>query len=104
MRVNIKSNTILSGEDVRNVIDDLARKGIYTKKIVCYFNCVDSDGKYVYCDADYSDRSYGSDRKIKKIGFSSENKDFRKRIKYTREKEEKILSALVVILVYENFS
>ena len=48
MRVNIKSNTILSGEDVRNVIDDLARKGIYTKKIVCYFNCVDSDGKYVY--------------------------------------------------------
>jgi hypothetical protein len=32
MRVNIKSNTILSGEDVRNVIDDLARKGIYTKK------------------------------------------------------------------------
>ena len=58
--------------------------------------------------------------KLKKLGFlaririlenelnirekKKKNKDFRKRIKYTREKEEKILSALVVILVYENFS
>ena len=64
MRVNIKSNTILSGEDVRNVIDDLARKGIYTKKIVCYLNCVDSDEKHVCCDADYSDRSYNITKKM----------------------------------------
>ena len=80
MRVNIKSNTILSGEDVRNVIDDLARKGIYTKKIVCYFNCVDSDGKYVYCDADYSDRSYNI---TKKNGYNiRQNTRRRKNHKY----------------------
>lgn len=72
MRVKIKSNTILSGEDVRNVIDDLARKGIYTQKIVCYLNCVDSNGKHVCCDADYSDscdadysdRSYNITKKM----------------------------------------
>ena len=86
MRVNIKSNTILSGEDVRNVIDDLARKGIYTKKIVCYFNCVDSDGKYVYCDADYSDRSYNITKKMDIIFDKTQEEE--KTININKEDED----------------
>ena len=47
MRVNIKSNTILSGEDVRNVIDDLARKGIYTKKMDITFDSTQEEEKNI---------------------------------------------------------
>ena len=86
MRVNIKSNTILSGEDVRNVIDDLARKGIYTKKIVCYMNCVDSDGKSVCCGANYSDRSYNITKKMDIIFDKTQEEE--KTININKEDED----------------
>ena len=53
---------------------------------MCYFNCVDSDGKYVYCDADYSDRSYNITKKMDIIFDKTQEEE--KTININKEDED----------------